>query len=92
MISQASAQSASVSGAPVFTTDALGRVLPSPDEVGPPRADWFVGIFYIMFINYDAPVYDVSKILAENPDAGKCFAIGNRVVIVLDGKAYETVE
>jgi len=69
MITQTSTQGASVSGAPVFTTDALGRTLPSPAEVGSLRTDRFVGIFYFMFINFDTPVRDVSKILAEHPDA-----------------------
>jgi hypothetical protein len=69
MMTQASAQGASASGAPVFSTDALGRPLPTPTEVGPLRTDRFVGIFYFMFINYDSAVYDVSKILAEHPDA-----------------------
>lgn len=57
-------------------TDALGRKLPSPDEVGPPRSDRFVGIFYFLWLNernnksphHEGP-YDVAKILARDPDA-----------------------
>ncbi len=69
MTSQTSTQNTSAPCAPVFTTDALGRSLPSPAEVGPHRTDRFVGIFYFMFINFDTPVSDISKILAEYPDA-----------------------
>ena len=58
-----------MSGTPVFTTDALGRSLPSPAEVGLLRPNRYVGIFYFMFINFDTPVRDMSKILAEHPDA-----------------------
>jgi hypothetical protein len=32
------------------------------------------------------------KLLAEQPELAKAFALGPRVVIVLGGKAYETVE
>ena len=62
-------------GVPWPATDALGRALPLAEEVGPPRAGKFVGIFY--FINHtgsprsellDGP-YDVAKILARDPDA-----------------------
>lgn len=70
MVSRISAQQGCIaSGAPVFGTDALGRTLPAPADVGPLRPGRFVGIFYFMFINFDAPVYDVSKILAAHPDA-----------------------
>ncbi len=31
-------------------------------------------------------------LIAQHPDAGKYLALGNRVVVVLEGKAYETVE
>jgi hypothetical protein len=57
-------------------TDALGRKLPMPDEVGPPQSDRFVGIFY--FLTHDDPrpkhpmfdgPSDVSKILARDPRA-----------------------
>ncbi len=58
--------------------DALGRKLPMPEEVGQPKPDRFVGIFYFLWHNqaHDAPSkdggpYDVSKILAKDPDAVK---------------------
>ena len=50
-------------------TDALGRELPGFDEVGPPKANRFVGIFYFIARNYDGPQppRDVTKLLHENP-------------------------
>ena len=62
-------------GVPWPATDALGRALPLSSEVGPPRTNHFVGIFY--FINHtgaprspalDGP-YDVAKILEREPGA-----------------------
>lgn len=52
-------------------TDGLGRDLPTYDEVGPPRADRFVGLFYFLWLGFVTPdgPYDVSKILHDNPDA-----------------------
>jgi hypothetical protein len=32
------------------------------------------------------------ELLTRHPEAGKYFALGSRVVVVLDGKAYETVD
>lgn len=63
-------------GVPWPATDALGRKLPLPDEVGLPRSDRTVGIFYFLTHSEaagrnpegDGP-YDVSKILARDPDA-----------------------
>jgi len=64
-------------GVPWPATDALGRSLPSASEVGPPKTNRFVGIFY--FINHngsprcsllDGP-YDISRIFAREPDALK---------------------
>lgn len=67
---------ATVPCTPWPATDGLGRKLPLADEVGPPKPNRFVGIFY--FINHtprgdrhpllDGPP-DVSKILARDPDA-----------------------
>lgn len=59
-------------------TDALSRRLPMPDEVGQPKPDRFVGIFYFLWHNQphdkcphlNGPC-DVSKILAADPDAVK---------------------
>ncbi|HOQ85131.1 MAG TPA: hypothetical protein PLQ89_05375 [Phycisphaerae bacterium] len=56
--------------------DGLGRTLPVDGEVSPPKRDRFVGIFYFLWLNevhnksphYEGP-YDVSKILARDPDA-----------------------
>jgi hypothetical protein len=77
----ATAQTASPPGnscTPWPATDALGRTLPMPDEVGPPRADRFVGMFYFLWHNqrqgkcphWDGP-YDIAKILARDPDVLK---------------------
>jgi hypothetical protein len=52
-------------------TDALGRVLPTYAEVGPPRPKQ-VGIFYFLWVNKevtnggDGPVWDNTRILAKN--------------------------
>ncbi|HEY9175401.1 MAG TPA: hypothetical protein VI136_24205 [Verrucomicrobiae bacterium] len=52
-------------------TDALGRRLPSNVEVGPPRADRTVGIFYFLWhgAHIQGGPYDVTKILAQDPEA-----------------------
>jgi hypothetical protein len=64
-------------GVPWPATDALGRSLPLADEVGLPKTNRFVGIFY--FINHngaprcdllDGP-YDIAKIFAREPGALK---------------------
>ena len=52
-------------------TDALGRMLPLSGEIGSPKANRTVGIFYF---NWHAAfgnkeVYDIAKILAANPSA-----------------------
>ncbi|HZR18170.1 MAG TPA: hypothetical protein VFE51_12830 [Verrucomicrobiae bacterium] len=59
-------------------TDALGRSLPDGSEVGPPRSDRWVGIFYFLWHNEPgarSPLlngpYDVSRILEADPDALK---------------------
>lgn len=55
-------------------TDALGRSLPTFAEVGPPRTNRQVGLFYFLWVNqgvtnkHQAPVLDITRILAENPD------------------------
>lgn len=49
-------------------TDALGRRLPSADEVGPPRSDRTVGIFYFLWLGaHGNRVVDISQLLRENP-------------------------
>ncbi len=63
-------------GVPWPATDALGRSLPLVDEVGLPKTNRFVGIFY--FINHIGTPrspqlggpYDVAKILARDSGAG----------------------
>ena len=65
-------------GVPWPATDALGRRLPLSQEVGPPAADRFVGIFYFLWHNepggkspnWDGP-YDIARILARDPHAMK---------------------
>jgi hypothetical protein len=59
-------------------TDALGRSVPAGSEVGPPRSDRWVGIFYFLWHNEPgarSPLlngpYDVSRILQMDPDALK---------------------
>ncbi len=63
-------------GVPWPARDALGRTLTPPDEAGLPKPDRFVGIFYFLWHNnpggkcsYAEGPYDVSKILAQDPEA-----------------------
>ena len=57
-------------GVPWPATDALGRELPLTAEVGPPKKDRFVGIFYLPWTGdeFSYGPYDVSKILADQPN------------------------
>ena len=51
-------------------TDALGRTVPSAEEVGPPRPNKTVGMFY--FLTFDHGLngpYDNTKILKAHPEA-----------------------
>lgn len=64
-------------GADVFAdtwvaTDALGRTVPGHDEVGQPKADKFVGIFYWTWHhgNQAGGAYDTTKIIAEAAKRG----------------------
>jgi len=52
-------------------TDSLARRLPTGAEVGPPRPDRTVGIFYFLWhgAHIQGGPYDVTKILAQDPDA-----------------------
>ncbi len=54
-----------------IATDGLGRTLPTSAEVGPPRADRTVGIFYFLWHGAHAQggPYDISRILARDPAA-----------------------
>lgn len=51
--------------------DGLGRALPTYKEVGPPRPDRHVGIFYFLWLgaHVNGGPYDNTKILAKDPDA-----------------------
>jgi hypothetical protein len=52
-------------------TDALGRSLPVADEVGPPRVNKYVGVFYFLWhgLAGDLGPFDITKILAKDPTA-----------------------
>lgn len=52
-------------------TDGLGRVLPTHGEVGSPRKDRFVGVFYFLWLGQHSKTgpHDVTKILQAHPDA-----------------------
>ncbi len=53
--------------------DALGRTVRTGEQTGAPRKDKFVGIFYFLWMGQhgtDGP-YDITKILARDPDAMK---------------------
>ncbi len=52
-------------------TDALGRRVLTCADVGPPRRDRFVGIFYFLWhgAHVNGGPYDVTKILAQDPQA-----------------------
>jgi hypothetical protein len=57
-------------GIPWPATDAFGRELPLTAEVGPPKKDRFVGIFYLPWTGdeFSYGPYDISKILVDQPD------------------------
>ncbi|OLT23627.1 hypothetical protein BJF79_45905 [Actinomadura sp. CNU-125] len=52
-------------------TDGLGRALPEHAEVGGPRTDRFVGVFYFLWLGQHSTTgpHDIGRILAANPDA-----------------------
>ena len=77
LMSAAAALAQGNPGVPWPATDGLGRLLPLASEVGLPKTNRFVGIFY--FINHtgeprcdllDGP-YDIAKVFARDPDALK---------------------
>lgn len=50
-------------------TDGLGRSLPGFEECGPPREGKIAAIFYFTWLGqHSKQVYDISKILAADPD------------------------
>jgi hypothetical protein len=62
-------------GMPWPATDALGRSLPTPAQVGPPKSGRFVGIFYFL-THTEGPrnghpeePLNIANILAKDPDA-----------------------
>lgn len=52
-------------------TDALGRTLPTSEEVGLPRENRTVAMFYFLWLNAHSTSgpWDITKILAQDPDA-----------------------
>jgi hypothetical protein len=52
-------------------TDALGRSLPVASEVGPPRANKFVGVFYFLWLGQAGELgpFDITKILSKDSSA-----------------------
>ena len=52
-------------------TDGLGRVLPSSTEVGLPRENKTVGIFYFLWLGRHGEnrLFDISSIVRANPTA-----------------------
>ena len=65
-------------GTPWPAVDRLGRVLPLPQQVEPPKTGRFIGIFYFLW-HHDVPrrspsepgPYDIARIRAQDPDAVK---------------------
>lgn len=71
---EANAQSSPINyGVNFPATDALGRKLPGYDEVGGPRKDKYVGIFYWTWHTGQSKgkggPYNVTKILIKKPEA-----------------------
>ncbi len=60
-------------GVPWPATDGLGRPLPLSEDVGLPKPDRFVGIFYFLWNGQhgdpNSGPFDVAKIMAAHPDA-----------------------
>jgi len=48
-------------------TDGLGRSLPAAAEVGGPKTNRHVGIFYFLWLTGQGPVYDLTQMLAADP-------------------------
>lgn len=69
-------------------TDALGRKLPEFKEVGAPKKDKFVGLFYwVWHTNFAAQVpLDATKVLAKNPEA--IYDFDNAVWRIADGSIF----
>jgi hypothetical protein len=54
----------------LYGADALGRTMPDASDVRPFQPDWYVGIFYFLWLKLDQ-VHDNTKILQQYPEAGK---------------------
>ncbi|GGD51153.1 hypothetical protein [Paenibacillus nasutitermitis] len=52
-------------------TDALGRTVSTSEQVGPPRKDKFVGLFYFLWLGYHDTrgPFNITEILAQDPNA-----------------------
>lgn len=59
-------------GAPLMAVDALGRKSVGSEEVSAPRKNRLVGMFYFLWLGEHGrhKPYDISKITAQNPEAG----------------------
>ncbi|MBR5060184.1 MAG: hypothetical protein IKX06_05360 [Clostridia bacterium] len=56
---------------PVCGIDSLGRKTPEPEAVSSLKEDRLVGLFYFLWLCCgNKKLYDISKITAEDPDAG----------------------
>lgn len=54
-----------------IATDAIGRSISNNSQVGKTKKDKMVGLFYYIWHGYHNPndtIYDITKILAENPE------------------------
>lgn len=60
------------SNGPLMAVDGLGRILSDIKNVPPKRDDKLVGMFYFLWLGEHGRhrPYDISKIVAENPNAG----------------------
>lgn len=57
-------------GDPLVATDALGRELPTYEEVGDLKPDRYVGLFYWLWhtpLRNDTPDFDLTEILKKDP-------------------------
>ena len=65
----------------LYGVDALGRKTPLPGECPAPRKNRQVGIFYFLWCGEHgrhAPL-DITKIIAEHPDAGHRFDVWGNI-------------
>lgn len=56
---------------PLSAIDSLGRSTPSPSETSTVKKDRLTGLFYFLWLeNRNKKLYDISKIVAEDPQIG----------------------